>query len=426
MRAIGFCHLAASNSSTRVSFVLDEVVASRPRMFFGSAFAARPVFYAERAFEHPAVSRRRDDFGAFRATFHVRSDPNRCRACRASSMRRLADPSAAAHVIEAAPRAPHDRAREDSTALRSGTTSIERCISSTCALRRLPRATGMRPSLAILRGCVGFAANAPFTTPLRRYDSALRLQARLSRLGPRSRPLVWLDAVASLGQSWPFDFCNEFSKYETRARTPRALSSPAAGDCPAVVATHDALFTLPASSSFECKEEPSSMRRSELRVIPRRSASRAEPRSPRASPPRATPFKWARRTWETRRPKEPSKGERTRSRDRVRPSGACAPRSFLVALPSTFCHRRCVRDGMEARSRACTRPHRRPRHSFRLRSREGPRHSEHLGCFSPLESNDGRDRSLNHPTGPPRHATVFPALQRGVSAPLLPNVLAWS
>jgi len=168
------------------------------------------------------------------------------------------------------------------------------------------------------------------------------------------------------------------------------------------------------------------MRRSELRVIPRRSASRAEPQSPRALPPRATPFKWTRRTWETRRPKELSKGRRARSCDRARPSGACTPRSLLLALSSTFCHQRCVRDGMEARSRAVTRPHRRPRHSFRLLPREGPRHSEHLGCFQPLESNDGRDRSLGHPTGPPRYATVFPVLQRGVSAPLLPNVLARS
>lgn len=62
---------------------------------------------------------------------------------------------------------------------------------------------------------------------------------------------------------------------------------------------------------------------------------------------------------------------------------------------STFCHRRCVRDGMEARSRACTRPHRWPRHSFRLPPREGQRLSEHLGCFSPLEPNGGRDRSLD-------------------------------
>ena len=151
--------------------------------------------------------------------------------------------------------------------------------------------------------------------------SPLRFRAALASAVVSARPpftsACLIDADASLGRTQPLDFCNEFSKYDTRARLPRALSSPAARDCLAVVATHDALFTLLGSSSFGCKEDSSSMRRSELRVIPRRSASRAEPRSPRASPPRATPFKWARRTWETRRPKEPSKGERTRSRDRV-------------------------------------------------------------------------------------------------------------
>jgi len=36
---------------------------------------------------------------------------------------------------------------------------------------------------------------------------------------------------------------------------------------------------------------------------------------------------------------------------------------------------------MEARSRAGTRPHRPPRPSFRLQSREGPHHSEDRGAF---------------------------------------------
>lgn len=41
-------------------------------------------------------------------------------------------------------------------------------------------------------------------------------------------------------------------------------------------------------------------------------------------------------------------------------------------------------------------------------------------CFSPWESNDGRDRSLNHPTGPSRYAArLFPALQRRASAPFV-------
>jgi len=103
-----------------------------------------------------------------------------------------------------------------------------------------------------------------------------------------------------------------------------------------------------------------------------------------------------------------------------------APRGpSSLALSSASCRLRCVRDGMEAHSRACTRPHRWPRPSFRLRSREGARLSEDRGAFHRQEPSDGRDRSLNHPTGPPRYAAVIPALQRRAPAPLLPKILAW-
>jgi hypothetical protein len=95
-----------------------------------------------------------------------------------------------AHSIEAAPRALCDAIREDLAVLRSGTTSIERCISSTCVLRRSPRAIGLDPNLASLLDYAGFAADAPFTTPLHRYDSALLSQTWLSRLGPRAHPLI--------------------------------------------------------------------------------------------------------------------------------------------------------------------------------------------------------------------------------------------
>lgn len=152
-----------------------------------------------------------------------------------------------------------------------------------------------------------------------------------------------------------------------------------------------------------------------------------ESRAPEARellPPRATPFKWARRTWETRRPKKPSKGERDGSCDRIETRRSLRAEVPSLTLSSTFCHRRCVRDGMEARSRACTLPHRWPRHSFRLPPREGRRLSEHLGCFSPLEPNGRRDRSLDHPAGPPRYATVIPVLHRGVSTPFQPTGLA--
>lgn len=90
---------------------------------------------------------------------------------------------------------------------------------------------------------------------------------------------------------------------------------------------------------FFCKEGSASMRRSELRdfpdarprpgaLAPKKNLGPEEPSG--SSPLRAAPFKWARRTWETRRPKELSKGKRPRSCERGRPCEACASRSLLV------------------------------------------------------------------------------------------------
>ena len=140
------------------------------------------------------------------------------------------------------------------------------------------------------------------------------------------------------------------------------------------------------------------MRRSELRVIPRHSPSRGKPQKPESLCPHerhcsSGPAGHGIRAGRKSRAKgKLAENDLAIARE---PYGACAPRSFLLTPSSTFCHRRCVRDGMVARSRACTRPHRWPRHSFRLPPREGQRLSEHLGCFSPLEPNGGRDRSLD-------------------------------
>jgi len=151
-----FLPSAASITSTRVSFVLDEVVASRSRTFSVSAFATRPVFYADRAFEHPAVSRRRGDCGGW----SCRSS-NHCRACRASSMCQLADPSAAAHTPKL-------------HLVRFATRSVK--TSPLCNPARIPsKGTFLRPSSCdvsratpgvdpMSRACpafVGFAANVP-------------------------------------------------------------------------------------------------------------------------------------------------------------------------------------------------------------------------------------------------------------------------
>jgi hypothetical protein len=55
-------------------------------------------------------------------------------------------------LIETAPRALSSRVREDFTRVRSGTTSIERCSSSTSVLRLSPRCTGNGPDTATLLG----------------------------------------------------------------------------------------------------------------------------------------------------------------------------------------------------------------------------------------------------------------------------------
>lgn len=212
--------------------------------------------------------------------------PNHCRACRASSMCQLADLSAAAHTSKL-------------HLVRSPTQSVKttpRCNRArllskgafhrppSCDVCRAPR--GVDPVSRACPAFVGFAANVPShcaVSPLR-YRVAFANAIASAR--PPCTPACLIDADASLSQSQPFDFCNEFSKYDTRARILRALSSPAAGVGPAVVATHDALLTLPVSSSFECKEGSGSMRRSELRVVfPDTHPREVSPRSPRASAP---------------------------------------------------------------------------------------------------------------------------------------------
>jgi hypothetical protein len=173
-----FLPSAASITSTRVSFVLDEVVASRSRTISVSAFATRPVFYADRAFEHPAVSRRRGDCGGWSSSvfllvprFHpeATTEPLSC-------LSSLLDVPACGSLrsgphTEAAPSSLVDMIREDHAALQSGTTSIERYISSASVLRRLPRATRSRPHVASLSGFRWFCRQR--AVPLRRFAVAI-------------------------------------------------------------------------------------------------------------------------------------------------------------------------------------------------------------------------------------------------------------
>jgi hypothetical protein len=211
----------------------------------------------------------------------------------------------------------------------------------------------------------------PRDRALRRFEStgfhpAVLRRGWLSTLGPRSRPAFLSTQDASSSQTKPFDFCNEFSIRRTDAFL-RARSSPAAGDCPACVAARRCAFGAagPLLRSWEEKSDPTC--RSELRAIPRRPGSRPRPLQPKPEPLRTAPFERARRTWDARRPNElePRQGRCLPLRAAA-PSQACAWRSLLGARSSPSCRRRCVRDGMEARSRAATRPHCRPRPPFRL------------------------------------------------------------
>lgn len=270
MRAIGFCHLLLqSRALVSRSFSTRSLPRARGLFRFPRSlpvpFFRRTEHSSTQRF-HAAVVTVVDDRASFFSPGFPRRSSTHCRACRASSMHRLADLSAAAHVIEAAPRALATRSvktspRCDPARLPSKGTFLR---PPSCDVCRAPRGVDL-----MSRACpafVGFAANVPShcaVSPLR-YRVAFANAIASAR--PPCTPACHIDAGASLSQSQPFDFCNEFSKYDTRARILRALSSPAAGVGPAVVATHDALLTLPDSSSFGCKEGSSSMRRSELRV----------------------------------------------------------------------------------------------------------------------------------------------------------------
>jgi len=196
MRAIGFCHLLLSISSTRVSFVLDEVVASRPREVFRSRDRRAPPFFRRRrTFEHPAVSRRQSDCGGRSNVSFFRCYPATVEPL--SCLSRLLDAPACGSLrsgphIEAAPRALRDVAREDLAVPRSGTTSIERCISSTRILRRSSRDTGNR---ARYREHVRLSSVLPPTRrlSLRLFTATIPRcisQTWWSRLGPRAHPRI--------------------------------------------------------------------------------------------------------------------------------------------------------------------------------------------------------------------------------------------
>jgi hypothetical protein len=193
-----FLPSAASITSTRVSFVLDEVVASRPRKFVRFRVHHPPRFLrgasvrAPSGFTPPWCL-----WWMMRSLFFLpRVSPgrssNHCRACRASSMCQLADPSAAAHT---------PKLRLERYATRSVKTS------PFCDPARLPSKgtfLGLRLATFAARHREWTRCREPvrlslvlpptcrLTAPFHRCDTALRLQTRLPRLGPRAHPLVIL------------------------------------------------------------------------------------------------------------------------------------------------------------------------------------------------------------------------------------------
>jgi hypothetical protein len=184
----------------------------------------------------------------------------------------------------------------------------------------LPRVTGSGPDVASLSGFRWFCRQRAVLYTF----SPIRCHAAFANtvvsIRPPFTPADLIDADASLSRDVAFRLLQRVFKIRhTSTNTASAVLARRRGwpcsRCHARCAFNAARFFL-----FGCKEDSSSVRRSELRVIPRRSASRAEPESPRALLPRATLFKWARGTWETRRPKERSRKE----------DAACAVESFSL------------------------------------------------------------------------------------------------
>jgi hypothetical protein len=234
------------------------------------------------------------------------------------------------------------------------------------------------------------------------------------------RTLLW--ARRSLSTS-----ATSFQLLRHTSTLPRALSSPDAGDCPANVATHDALFTLLSPSSFVCKDGLSSMRRSELRVFPDTRPREPDPEGPLSLHPHQRhlsggPAGHGKRAGR----KSGAKVNRISLARKTDPGEAYASRSLLDCSlePLLSLAMRARWDGGPF---ACFYTSASPAKTFvpivlprRITPFRKPR------GLSPWESNDGRDRSLGHSTGPLRYATVtYGFATERDRAFVLPKVLAW-
>jgi len=222
MRAIGFCHLLLqSRALVSRSFSTRSLPHAHGLFRFPRSL---PVPFFTRT-EHSSTQR----FHAAAVTVvddRKKRSSTHCRACRASSMCRLADPSAAAHTsklhlvrsptrsVKTSPRCNRARLPSKGTFHRP----------PSCDVCRAPR--GVDPMSRACPAFVGFAANVPShcaVSPLR-YRVAFANAIASAR--PPCTPACLIDADASLSQSQPFDFCirnfqSTTHEHDTRERCPR-------------------------------------------------------------------------------------------------------------------------------------------------------------------------------------------------------------
>jgi hypothetical protein len=357
--------------------------------------------------EHPAVSRRRGGSGEpsllrFSALdpdglfIHPgRRRPTQCRACRAPRLCRLANLFAAAHTR--ALRLDHsttwpvktlplcDPTRLPSRECISRPTSCDACRARGGA-RSVPRASSL--------GSGGFAATRPRATPLHRYDPVLVFPNTAVSVRPPFTPAYRIDGGRFSGPDAASRLLQRVFKLRRTSTCPRAWPSPTAGGCPVDVAVHDALFTLPAPSSLNAKTNRARCTAASYAFSPTPGLETRTPKAVTFAPVNDT-FRWVHETWETRRPEERSEGEPPSLAGLCGPDEACAPRSLLdcSSEPLLSPAMRARRDGgpfacwyTSASPAEASVPIAVPRRTTPFRRPRG---------FSPWESSNGRDRSLD-------------------------------
>jgi len=288
MRTIGFCHLllqsrapVSRSFSTRSrpappNLLLAKRSPSAPSAPWSCLPVCRADDRAPRGFTPPWWLRWTNDFDSRRITVEPMSCLSRLLA-RASLRIPPQRPTRSSLRRDRLSTKPvKTSSRYDPTRL-----SSRRSISSTLVLRRSSRVTGTGSRLAACAAFVGFAANAPCTA-LFRFSRCSCLLSTSAKPRLPFTPANRIDAGASLSRRSFSTSATEFSKYDTRARFLRAVSSRAAGDCPANVATTDALFTLLAPSSFDAKKTFARSPQRATRFL-RRLGSRPKPREPVSS-----------------------------------------------------------------------------------------------------------------------------------------------